>query len=294
MQLVPFSRGFCVTTPAVALLSVPKAELSVDDGHPTSPVRRSTRLLDRGGVPGLGAITLLPQNSHPMCGRVTQRRGSTEIADLFGAEDLAGDPGGRFNVAPTDPLTVVVEREGRRAVTSYRWGLVPPWAESPKVGARMINARAETIATSPAFRGSVRSRRCLVPADGFYEWRRLPDGHRQPFFITRADGAPLAFAGLWSAWREPGADGPSLRTCAIVTTTPNELLAQVHNRMPVILAPEHWTLWLGTSAGDLGELVGFLRPSPPEELVAYPVDARVNSVRNNGPELVEAVGPALR
>lgn len=231
-----------------------------------------------------------------MCGRMTQQRPSAELARLFEAEDLADDPGGRFNVAPTDPVSVVVERAGRRAVTSYRWGLVPPWADSPRVGARMINARAETIARSPAFRGPLRSRRCLVPADGFYEWFRSPDGSRRPYLVRRADGAPLAFAGLWSAWREPGTEGPPLRTCAVVTTTPNELVGRVHDRMPVILAPEHWSLWLDTAAGDLedlGELVGLLRPSPPGELTVLPVGPRVNSVRNDGPDLVEAVGPAL-
>lgn len=229
-----------------------------------------------------------------MCGRVTQRASSEELARLFDAEDLAQELGGRFNVAPTQPIAVVVESEDRRVVTSYRWGLVPPWAESPKVGGRMINAREETIETSPAFRHSFRRKRCLVPADGFYEWLRTPDGHRQPYYVSRADGTPLALAGLWSVWREPDVEGPLLRTCAIVTTTPNALLARVHDRMPAILGPERWSTWLDPGCEDVGELRAMLQPSPAAELVAYPVSNLVNSVRRDGPDLLTAIGPSIR
>src|ERR1700682_6782426 len=132
-----------------------------------------------------------------MCGRFTQQRSDHELAEWFEAEALADDPGARFNVAPTDPVSIVVEKDDRRAITAYRWGLVPFWAKDPSIGSRLINARAETLAASNAFRESFERRRCLVPADGFYEWRRDP-GRRQPFLFRRVDGAPLAVGGLWS------------------------------------------------------------------------------------------------
>lgn len=228
-----------------------------------------------------------------MCGRVAQHRPSAEFAERFGAEDQLGDGGGRYNVAPTDPISVIVQRDGRRALTAYRWGLVPPWAASPKGGARMINARAETVATSPAFRGPFRSRRCVIPVDGFYEWLRRPDGSRQPYHIAGVDGSPLALAGLWSSWRDPGTDGLPLRTCAIITTTPNVLFAKVHDRMPVILGPEQWPLWLDSTLGDQAELIGLLEPHPTTDLVAFPVGSDVNNVRHDGPALVIPTGSPL-
>jgi putative SOS response-associated peptidase YedK len=225
-----------------------------------------------------------------MCGRFTQQQDPAERAEAFEAEpdesavDLAG---GRFNVAPTEDVHVVVEREERRRLSAYRWGLVPAWAPDPRVGSKHINARAETVLTSPAFRTAVRLRRCLVPASGFYEWRRNGD-RRQPFFIRRRDGEPLAFAGLWSLWREPESE-EWLRSCAIVTTTPNELMAELHDRMPVVLARDAWATWLSTDHADLGELRGLLAPCPASDLEAHPVSARVNDVRNEGPELVAPV-----
>ena len=170
-----------------------------------------------------------------MCGRFTQQRPTAELAELFGAEPLTDDPGGHFNLAPTDPASVVVERGDRRAITTYAWGLIQPWAKDPRVASRQINARAETVATSGAFRDSFRRRRCIVPVDGFYEWRR--DGSaRRPFLIRRDDGAPMALAGLWSGWRDPAIDAVR-RTFTILTTTPNALIAPLHDRMPVILEP---------------------------------------------------------
>ena len=222
-----------------------------------------------------------------MCGRVTQARPTSDLARIFDAEDLAELEAGRYNVAPTQPIAVVVERDDRRALTAYRWGLVPPWAPDPKVGSRMINARAETLACSPAFRYSFERKRCLVPVDGFYEWLRSPDGRRQPFYVTTADGSPLALAGLWSSWRPPDEDIPPLRTCAIVTTTRNELLAPIHNRMPVIVPPDCWALWLDPATADRGEHIGLLRPAAVEGLVAYPVGRLVNSPRNDGRQLIE-------
>jgi putative SOS response-associated peptidase YedK len=219
-----------------------------------------------------------------MCGRFTQQRPTAELAALFQAEPLVDDPGGHFNLAPTQEAAVVVEHEGRRALTAYRWGLIPSWAKDEKVASRLFNARSETVATSGAFRDSFRKRRCIVPADGFYEWKR--DGaDRQPYLIRRADGGPLALAGLWSAWRDPETD-LTRRTFTILTTTPNELMASLHDRMPVLLDPRDWALWLDPGLTDVGELHGLLGPAPDGRLEAYPVRRLVNSVRNNGPELI--------
>ncbi len=223
-----------------------------------------------------------------MCGRFTQQRPTAELAEIFEAEPLVDDPGGHYNVAPTDEAAVVVERGDRRAVSAYRWGLIPSWADDPRIASRLFNARAETVATSGMFRDSFRRRRCIVPVDGFYEWRREA-GRRIPFLATRADGRPLALAGLWSGWRDPIAD-LTIRTFTIVTTTPNELMAGIHDRMPVVLEPEAWDLWLDPDVGDVGELHGLLRPSPSASLRLVEVRPLVNNVRNDGPELIVPVG----
>ena len=220
-----------------------------------------------------------------MCGRFTQERPTSDLAEIFAAEDLADDPGSRFNVAPTDEAVVVVQRDDHRAIKAYRWGLIPHWADGPKIGNRMFNARAETLASSPVFRDAFRRRRCLVPVDSFFEWRR--DGTvRQPFRIVRADGRPLALAGLWSGWRDPETEEVR-RTFTIVTTTPNDLMRPIHNRMPVVVPFDAWDRWLDPALPDLGELQGLLVPAPDEDLEAYPVSRAVNNVRNDGPELIE-------
>ena len=220
-----------------------------------------------------------------MCGRFTQERPTSDLAEIFAAEDLADAPGGRFNVAPTDEAAVVVQRDERRAIKAYRWGLIPHWADSAKIGNRMFNARAETLTTSPAFRDAFRRRRCLVPVDSFFEWRR--DGTvRQPFRIVRTDARPLALAGLWSGWQDPETDEVR-RTFTIVTTTPNDLMRPIHDRMPVVLAEEAWDRWLDPALPDPGELQGLLVPAPDDDLEAYPVSRAVNNVRNDGPGLIE-------
>lgn len=224
-----------------------------------------------------------------MCGRFSQQRPASELAEIFAAEPLADEPGPRFNVAPTDDALVVVQREDRRAVTAYRWGLIPHWAEAARVGSRMFNARAERIATSPAFRAAFRSKRCLVPVDAFYEWRR--DGaRRQPFAIARADGRPLALAGLWSGWRDPAADRV-VRTFTIVTTRPIEQMAALHDRMPVVIPDDAWGLWLDPTLDDPGELRALLEPRDDLELRIRAVSPLVNSVRNDGPELLKELDP---
>lgn len=228
-----------------------------------------------------------------MCGRFTQQRPSAELAALFDAEDRAQSPGGRFNLAPQQSGLVVVEREDLgRAIVPYRWGLIPTWAKDARIGNRLINARAETVATTPAFRSSFAKRRCLVPADGFYEWERMTPEIRQPNLIRRTDGDPMAFAGLWSVWRDPTTpDAEPVRTFSIITTGANATMAPIHDRMPVILPASAWATWLAPAPGEPGELLALLQPAPDGLLEAYPVSKRVNSVRNEGPDLVVPLGP---
>jgi putative SOS response-associated peptidase YedK len=218
-----------------------------------------------------------------VCGRFTQQRPTSELAEIFDADNLASDEGGHFNVAPTDEAAVVVQRDDRRAILRFRWGLVPHWAAEAKIAGRTFNARAETVAVTPTFRDAFRRRRCLVPVDSFYEWKR-EDGVRQPYRIAGADSMPLVLAGLWAGWRDP-ADGAVRRTFTIVTTAANDAIHQLHDRMPVILPSTAWTTWLDPRRPDIGELHGLLVPSiTPLEI--YPVVRLVNNVRNDGPELV--------
>ena len=224
-----------------------------------------------------------------MCGRFTQQTSSAELASIFEAEDLADDPGERFNVAPTDEASVVVQRDDRRAIARYRWGLIPGWSDDPRIASRTFNARAETVATSPVFRDAFRRRRCLVPVDGFYEWLR--DGtRRQPMRIHDPADRPLALAGLWTGRQDPES-GQWRRTFTIVTTRPNELMASIHNRMPVILPPEAWARWLDPAPAPPDELRAMLEPRDDLALDAYPVVALVNNVRNDGPALLERLVP---
>ncbi|HLH74195.1 MAG TPA: SOS response-associated peptidase [Chloroflexota bacterium] len=218
-----------------------------------------------------------------MCGRFVQKLSGEEIARLFAGDLLISGPGERYNVAPTQPVLVVVEHD-RRVVTTHRWGLIPSWAKDPKIGARMINARAETLAEKSAFRTVFRHQRCLVPSDAFYEWQRHGTS-KTPYAIVRRDGRPMAFAGLWSSWHKPDSDERIL-SCTIVTTKANELMAPLHDRMPAILPEDAWETWLDPAFQDIGPLQSLLRPYPSERLEAYPVSTRVNSVQNEGPELL--------
>ncbi len=224
-----------------------------------------------------------------MCGRFTQERATSELAEIFSAADLADDAGGRYNVAPTDDGVVVVQRDDRRAIVRYRWGLVPHWSSDARSAARMINARAETVARSTAFAEAFRRRRCIVPADSFYEWRREGSA-RLPFRVVRIDAAPLPLAGLWAGWRDPEC-GEVRRTFTIVTSAPNRTVASLHDRMPVILRPEDWGRWLDPAANDPGELLAMLEPRDDEPLEIHAVPPLVNNVRNDGPALIERVSP---
>ncbi|WP_426572869.1 SOS response-associated peptidase [Aquihabitans sp. McL0605] len=230
-----------------------------------------------------------------MCGRYVSASTSDEIARYFDAEaepEQALEP--NWNVAPTDDIYVVLDDGGTRRVAQHHWGLVPFWAKSPSVGAKMINARAEGLATKSAFKRPFEHKRCIVPADGFYEWRKL-DGQKvkQPYFISRPDGEPLAFAGLWESWRRPDQErSERLRSATIITTTPNELLATLHDRMPVILPRSQWETWLDPDNTDLELLGQLLVPAPSDALRMHPVSTQVNSVKNTGPHLVDEVAPA--
>ncbi len=220
-----------------------------------------------------------------MCGRFTQERPASELADIFAAEPLADELGARYNIAPTDEAFVVVQREDRRAIASYRWGLVPHWSTDAASAGRMFNARSETITASPAFREAFRRRRCLVPVDSFYEWKR-EGSIRQPYRVTRADGAPLALAGLWAGWRDPESELVR-RTFTIVTSSPTRSLADLHDRQPVVLERSTWDRWLAPSSAEPSELLDMLEPSDAVEFRIYPVNRYVNDVRRDGPELIE-------
>jgi putative SOS response-associated peptidase YedK len=225
-----------------------------------------------------------------MCGRFAQPRSAEELARIFHARPAADLAGNQFNVAPTDEVAAVVEHHGERIVDAFRWGLVPFYAKSAKNGARLINARAETVETSPAFRTAFERHRCIIPADAFYEWRRHRDPatgrvvRSEPFAVRRDDGAPLALAGLWSSWRNPDT-AARLYTCTILTTDPNELVARIHDRMPVVLDPGDWDAWLA-AATPRDELRELLHPAPTNGLAAYAVSPAVNNVRSEGPELL--------
>jgi putative SOS response-associated peptidase YedK len=222
-----------------------------------------------------------------MCGRFTQASEPKAIAELFGLPIEAVPPyRPRYNLAPTQPALVLRRHphSGEKELTFLTWGLVPSWAKDPGIGNRLINARAETLAQKPAFRAAFRRRRCLIPADGFYEWRQAGKS-KQPVFITRKDGEPLALAGLWEHWEAP--DGSVIESFAIITTEPNELVRPIHDRMPAILPEDAFALWLAPDA-DLADLQSLLQtPYPAALLHAWPVSSMVNSPANDDASLIE-------
>jgi putative SOS response-associated peptidase YedK len=226
-----------------------------------------------------------------MCGRYVSVSSPTILAERFHAEEIrTGDTEPNYNVTPRASVPAVADSRGHRVLDLVRWGMVPSWAKSLAAGDRMINARAETIRTNNSYKRPFERRRCIVPADGFYEWQAI-EGHkqRQPWFIRRRDGEPLAFAGLWSIWhdRTLGDDAPRIRSCTIITTEPNDLMREIHNRMPVILPESVWDTWLDPENNDVQALSQLLVPSPSEELERWAITTRVNKPDNNGPELLE-------
>lgn len=196
-----------------------------------------------------------------------------------------------FNIAPTQMVTAVrVARDGRRELCQLRWGLVPHWADDPTDGNRMINARAESVATKPAYREAFQARRCLVVADGFYEWQK--NGRRkQPYYIRLKDNRPFGFAGVWEWWSKAG---QRIESCSIITTQANELVASIHDRMPVIVPPEAYELWLSSETREIELLQSLLRPYRASEVVAHPVSARVNRPEYNQPQCIEPQLTAAR
>ena len=246
-----------------------------------------------------------------MCGRYASSRKPEDLVGLFDA--VAWDPtetlAQNWNIGPTDPVYAVLERapkgEGEvvRQLRALRWGLVPSWAKSPGSGVKMINARAETAHEKPAYRRSLAARRCLLPADGYYEWftPEVPPGtpksriKKQPYFITPADGSVMAMAGLYEFWRNRDipSDDPAawLCTCTVVTTAAEPALAPIHDRMPLVLRPDRWDDWLDPGLTDPEEARALLAPPPPGLLEARPVGPAVGNIRNNGPELTRELEP---
>jgi putative SOS response-associated peptidase YedK len=225
-----------------------------------------------------------------MCGRFTVRLTWEQIHGLLNIIPAKREPAQReldlkprYNVAPSQQVPVVrLDKDGQRELAMLRWGLIPSWASDPKIGYKMINARAETVATAPSFRAAFKKRRCLIPATGFYEWKKLEDGSKQPYLIGMRDGAPFSFAGLWERWDKGEAP---IETCTIITGEPNSLVAELHNRMPAILEPEDYEAWL--RAADTAIPQAMLRPFPSQLMQAYPVSKRVNSPKNDDAALIE-------
>jgi putative SOS response-associated peptidase YedK len=236
-----------------------------------------------------------------MCGRFVTSSSPERIAAYFGAESAVEPLGQNFNVAPTNDIYgVVADPDGTREVQAFMWGLLPVWAKERKVGQKMINARSETIAEKPAFKGVFKKHRCIIPMDGFYEWAAGVEGGpvtkagklaKRPHFIHRIDGEPLAVAGLWSAWRDKseGADAPWLHTASVITTSANATMAPIHDRMPVLLPRAMWEMWLDPLNDNIDMLAGLLVPAPDNLLTMHEVSTEVNNVRNKGEELLAPV-----
>jgi putative SOS response-associated peptidase YedK len=227
-----------------------------------------------------------------MCGRFSLATPPDVLAQQFEIPEVPElEP--RYNIAPTQDVPIVRVTDGAapREMVLVRWGLVPWWADDPSIGNRLINARAETAATTPAYRDAFSERRCLVVADGFYEWRK-ENGRKQPYFIRLRSGGPMGFAGLWDRWRDK-VKGDKLQSCTIVTTNASPTIRELHDRMPVIVPPVDYDRWLDPTVHLRSRLKDILQPYPEGELEAFPVSTRVNRPENEGPENVEPVGPKL-
>jgi putative SOS response-associated peptidase YedK len=233
-----------------------------------------------------------------LCGRYVLATPLDELASFFEARrapQLGGAWVASYNIAPTRTvLGLSLDAGGGRLLGEYRWGLIPSWAKEPAIGSRLFNARAETIAVKPSFRGAFKSRRLAVLSDGFYEWRNVPGRRRRPFFLSRSDGEPMAFAGLWESWRDPRSrddESALVLSCTIITTAANPEVAPIHDRMPVVLERDVLDVWLDPSVAARDELAALLRPAPAGTLAVRAVSPRVGSVRNNGPDLIAEVAP---
>ena len=232
-----------------------------------------------------------------MCGRIALFSPPIRFARLLDATLAAGleeeEVRPSWNVGPQRRLFGVAEEAGTRVMDSYRWGLLPSWAKDPSVSNRLFNARGETVAEKPSFRAAFKKRPCVIPVDGFYEWDHRPSHEKQPHFFTRIDAEPLLLAGLYEHWRDPAApdDAPWVQTCTVVTTTPNEDMDEIHDRMPVIIEFDDVGDWLDVGESGPQERSHLLRPAPAGTLRHHGVDPAVGSVRNDGPELIEPSAP---
>jgi putative SOS response-associated peptidase YedK len=225
-----------------------------------------------------------------MCGRFLNRIPASETARLFGTTNPLVNYPARYNIAPTQDVPVVrCDTDAKtRTLDLLRWGLVPFWAKDVKIGYSLINAMAETVAGKPSFREAFKHRRCIVPADGFYEWQKLGPKEKQPYCIVMKDRGPFGFAGLWERWRDK-AGGDEILSFTIITTTPNEVCAKIHNRMPVILEPRSYAAWLGETGAEKDALLGLLKPYPAQQMTAYKVGAAVGNVKNIAPSVAEPI-----
>lgn len=217
-----------------------------------------------------------------MCGRFSLRVEMAELMEYYGITEAAFEMVPRYNIAPGQQIPAIIDAPGGRRLGGLKWGLVPEWAKDEKIGYMMINARADTLAEKPAFRKPLRSKRCIVPADGFYEWRK---SDKQPFRIVMKDGGLLSLAALYDTWISPG--GERISTCTIITTTPNEVMAPLHDRMPVILPRNRVDDWLNRDNTDPRDLLPLLEPYPAGEMTAYPVAPLVGNVKNDVPACIE-------
>ena len=219
-----------------------------------------------------------------MCGRFALDIPLSALAGFFRVDEII-DIGPRFNISPTQMVPAIFNDSdtGRRVLKMFRWGLIPSWAKDASIGSRLINARSETAAEKPAFRSAFRRRRCLIPTTGFYEWKRSGTS-KHPYHICMRDSALFAFAGLWEQWQ--GGEQGAVETCAILTCEPNELMSPIHNRMPVIIEPSEYDLWLDTGVTDTNALKPLMKSYPADRMTAYPVSARVNTPSNNDPSCI--------
>jgi putative SOS response-associated peptidase YedK len=217
-----------------------------------------------------------------MCGRYTLRTPIDVLAEGFEIQEYPSSITPNYNVAPTQEVAAVVEGDEKRKLEMFHWGLIPSWAKDPSIGNKMINARAETVSEKPSFRSAFKKRRCLILADGFYEWQKTDDG-KQPYHIKMQDDSPFAFAGLWEIWK----DEEEIRSCTIITTAANDLMGEIHHRMPVILPPEDYDMWLDPDFDEKEPLTSLLKPYSSDKMQAYIVSRRVNKPSNNEPSVVE-------
>jgi putative SOS response-associated peptidase YedK len=224
-----------------------------------------------------------------MCGRFVGYRKLEELKEFFPIDRCAFEVTANYNVAPSQEVLAIFNYQGENWLEKFHWGLVPFWAKDPAIGNRMINARFDTVAEKPAFKNAFKKRRCLIIADGFYEWKGTR-GQKQPMFITVPDKKPLAFAGLWETWNRKDQQNDPYRSCTIITIAACEALRDIHHRMPAILKPELYELWLDPQNEDVERLKDILQKGLITDLVSYPVSKQVNSTRNNDPACIEPVG----